>query len=82
MVVIKKFIFQYTRGDDILDVTIKQKDYGDMALYDILFDVFLLTISQDGKVLLSNRESAGKGPVYLDNEGIHKIVDFIDVLKV
>lgn len=66
------------KGSSFQEFKIKKKDYGELILYDIFFeDKFLFTISQDGKVLLSNWEDAKKDPVSVDENILNEINAFI-----
>jgi hypothetical protein len=57
---------------------IKEKDYGEMILYDIFYkNIFLFTISQEGEVLLSNWQFARSEPICLDDDTLGRINSFI-----
>lgn len=76
--VIKTLTFSCERGSGIKEFLIRKKDYGEMILYDILFkDLFLFTLGQDGKVLLSNWEAARSDQIGMDEEVLSEINRFI-----
>lgn len=72
------FSYQRKKGNTLQEFKIKKKDYGEMVLYDIFYeDTFLFTVSQEGKVLLSNWEDARKEPVSVDENTLRDISHFI-----
>lgn len=75
---IKTLTYSCKKGNRIKEFLIKKKDYGEMILYDILFKgMFLFTLNEDGKVLLSNWETAGSDQVGVDEEVLNEINKFI-----
>jgi hypothetical protein len=76
--VIKTLTFSCERASGIKEFLIRKKDYGEMILYDILFkDLFLFTLGQDGKVLLSNWEAARSDQIGMDEDVLSEINRFI-----
>jgi hypothetical protein len=75
---LKTFVYKHQRGNDFQEFTIKEKNYGEMILFDIFYGkIFLFTISQNGEVLLSNWESAKDKPVEMDENTLDEINSFI-----
>lgn len=73
--VLRKFVFKLENGNVQQEFVIKEKDYGEIVLYDVFFkDIFVCAISQDGKVLVCHRDYAISEPVDFDEEiaGSHK----------
>jgi hypothetical protein len=78
MPLLETITYRLKRGDRQQEFKIKKKDYGEMALYDIFYEnTFLFTVSQEGRILLSNWECARNEPISLDEETLGKINRFI-----
>lgn len=75
---LKTYVYKHLRGNDSQEFLIKEKNYGEMVLFDIFYGkLFLFTISKDGVVLLSNWESARSKPVEMDEKTLNEINSFI-----
>jgi hypothetical protein len=75
---LKTLIYKHKGENDTQEFMIKEKDYGELVLYDIFFkETFLITISQNGEVLLSNWECAKCEPVNLNENTLKQINTFI-----
>lgn len=75
---VKKLIYKHKKENELQEFMIKEKDYGEMVLYDIFYkNTFLFTVSQEGQVLLSNWQFARSESVCLDEDIIGRISSFI-----
>lgn len=76
--IIRRIPYNLKRGENYQEFMIKEKDYGELMIYDIFFeDQFLFTMSIDGTVWLGNWEAVENEPVSLNKKSLHEICNFI-----
>jgi len=76
MELLKTFVYTRKKGNDIQKFIIREKDYGEVIVYDVFSgDTYLFTISQEGAVLFTNK--VGEKLLYPDKGDLDKISEFI-----
>lgn len=79
---LKRTVYKYEKDGEAREFIIQEKDYGEMIVFDIFFgDIFLFTVSQEGAVIFSDWEAAGKPPVNMDEDTLREMCRYISNQK-
>ncbi len=79
---IKRIRYVLEKENGKQEFVIKEKDYGELVIYDIFFgDLFLFAMSVDGAVWLGNWDAVKSEPVNLDKRSLDKICFFIKNIR-